>query len=315
MSGAGPVPKEAHARSGRREPARALVRAETLAATLPPLLVAAERVAATVSQGVHGRRRIGQGETFWQFRRYEPGDPTQQIDWRQSAKSQRVFIRQTEWEAAQSVWLWRDGSASMAWRSRDGLSWKRDRAELLLLALAALLARGGEHTALLGAGGVPGSGRAVLRRLLAGLGEEPPGPEDESASVPPVETLPRFARVVLFADFLLPLEEIAAVIGAYARRGVHGHLLQILDPAEETLPFSGRIRFEGCENEGEALFGRAESVRQAYSAVIAGHRRGLAGLAAGYGWTFAVHHTDQPPEPALLGIFSAMSASRRQFSR
>ena len=92
-------------------------RAEELGAALPPLLVAADRVASTVSQGVHGRRRVGQGETFWQFRRYEPGDSTLRIDWRQSAKSQRVYIRQTEWEAAQSVWLWRDASASMRYRS------------------------------------------------------------------------------------------------------------------------------------------------------------------------------------------------------
>src|SRR5690348_11078441 len=83
-------------------------RAEQLAAALPPLLVAAERVAATVAQGVHGRRRVGQGETFWQFRRYESGDPLPRIDWRESAKSQHVYVRETEWEAAQSVWLWRD---------------------------------------------------------------------------------------------------------------------------------------------------------------------------------------------------------------
>src|SRR3546814_6131026 len=78
-------------------------RAEQLAATLPPLLVAAERVAATVAQGVHGRRRVGQGETFWQYRHYDFGDQPQSIDWRQSAKSDMVFVRQMEWEAAQSV--------------------------------------------------------------------------------------------------------------------------------------------------------------------------------------------------------------------
>src|SRR3990167_11377285 len=88
-------------------------RAEALAAGLPPLLVAAERVAATVSMGVHGRRRVGQGETFWQFRRYEFGDSTQLIDWRQSAKSQPVYVRETEWEAGQSGWLLRDGSPPM----------------------------------------------------------------------------------------------------------------------------------------------------------------------------------------------------------
>ena len=92
-------------------------RAEEAAAALPPLLVAAERVAATVAQGVHGRRRVGQGETFWQFRQYQPGDAASRIDWRESAKSQRLYVRETEWEAAQSVWLWRDGSASMDYTS------------------------------------------------------------------------------------------------------------------------------------------------------------------------------------------------------
>src|SRR5689334_21902661 len=118
-------------------------RAEELAAALPPLLVAAERVATTVAQGVHGRRRVGQGETFWQFRQYEPGDSAQRIDWRESAKSERLYIRQTEWEAAQSVWLWRYGSPSMDYSSAPTLPRKRARADLLLVALAALLMRGG----------------------------------------------------------------------------------------------------------------------------------------------------------------------------
>src|SRR6478609_11485821 len=114
---------------------------EQLAAALPPLLVAARRVAATVAQGVHGRRRVGQGDSFWQFRPYVSGDPINRIDWRQSARSGREppegwLVRQTEWDAAQTVYLWRDASASMGWRSRAAASDKRDRASVLLLALA-----------------------------------------------------------------------------------------------------------------------------------------------------------------------------------
>src|SRR5262249_30048253 len=81
-------------------PAELRDRAGEAAAVLPPLLVAAERVAVTVAQGVHGRRRVGQGETFWQFRHYESGDAAARIDWRESAKSQRLYVRETEWEAA-----------------------------------------------------------------------------------------------------------------------------------------------------------------------------------------------------------------------
>src|SRR5262245_9490256 len=160
-------------------PARAspqLVRrhqAEAVAATLPPLLVAAERVASTVAQGVHGRRRVGQGDSFWQFRQYQPGDPVQRIDWRQSAKRQVAFIRENEWEAAQSVWLWCDASASMHWQSRRDLPEKRERAELLTLALMALLIRGGERIALLGQAIRPATGRSALNQLATVLMSEP----------------------------------------------------------------------------------------------------------------------------------------------
>ena len=75
------------------------LRAEAAAARLPPLVVAAERVAATVMQGVHGRRRSGQGDAFWQFRPYLPGDDAARVDWRQSAKSDRLYLRETEWES------------------------------------------------------------------------------------------------------------------------------------------------------------------------------------------------------------------------
>ncbi len=125
-------------------------RAEQLASVLPPLLVEAERVASTIVQGVHGRRRVGQGEAFWQFRRYQPGDPTSRIDWRQSARGQAVFVRENEWEAAQSVWLWCDASPSMRYSSSRELPEKQARATLLLLATASLLLRGGERIALLG---------------------------------------------------------------------------------------------------------------------------------------------------------------------
>lgn len=282
-------------------------KAEELAAALPPLLVAAERVATTVSQGVHGRRRVGQGETFWQFRRYEPGDSTQRIDWRQSAKSDRVYIRETEWEAAQSVWLWRDASPSMRYRSTDALPVKRERADLLLLALTVLLVRGGERVAMLGTGVTPSSSRAALLRIARGLED---GDAPESADVPslPVfEPLPRYGRLVLFGDFLSPLDDVRQAVSAFANRGVRGHLVQVFDPAEETLPFTGRVRFDGMEREGEILFGRVETVRERYHGELAAHRGGLAEIVRAFGWTVSVHHTDRSPVAALLELYLMLS--------
>lgn len=277
-------------------------RAEAAAAALPPLLVAAERVAATVAQGVHGRRRVGLGETFWQFRQYQPGDPASRIDWRESAKTQRLFIREMEWEAAQSVFLWRDTSASMDYASDATLPTKRARADLLILALAALLLRGGERVTLLGSGLTPTHGRAVLERMALTL--ERGGQGDE---LPAFEPLPRFAHLVLIGDLLAPLETIEARVARFAARGLKGHLLQLLDPAEESLPFTGRVRFEGLEREAPVLISRVETVRDAYIEKLARQRAGLAALARAAQWTFGTHRTDRPPYLALLALHAALA--------
>jgi uncharacterized protein (DUF58 family) len=288
-------------------------RAEQASAVLPPLLVSAERVAVTVAQGVHGRRRVGQGETFWQFRQYEPGDAAARIDWRESAKSQRLYVRETEWEAAQSVWLWRDASASMDYTSADyvaGAEWpaKRYRAELLLVALASLLVRGGERLTLLGSGIAPMSGRIALSRIAELIGRDLPEP----SSLPAFEPLPRSGQLVLIGDFLSPLETINAAIARFAAAGLKGHLLQVVDPAEEDLPFDGRVRFEGVEERDQVVISRVESIRRDYSDRFRRHREGLAAIAAALGWSFGFHRTDHPPHLALLALHAALSADRRR---
>src|SRR5262249_59909894 len=96
---------------------------------------------------------------------YPPGEPACRTAWRQPAKSDRLFLRETEWAAAQSVWLWRDASPSMRWHSGPELPPKGDRAEVLLLALAALLLRAGERVALLGSELPPSASRASLERM------------------------------------------------------------------------------------------------------------------------------------------------------
>jgi uncharacterized protein (DUF58 family) len=277
-------------------PGHAVLRAEALGSTLPPLLVAADRVAATVAQGVHGRRRVGQGDSFWQFRPYQAGDAPGRIDWRQSAKSPRTFVRETEWEAAQTVHFWRDASPSMRWRSGAAMPEKLERADLLLLATASLLLRGGERVRLLGtrSGG-------SLEAIAAALSEQP------VSDAPPNVAIPSYARVVLIGDFLQPLADIQAVIARLAGIPVRGHLLQVLDPAEALLPYSGRVRFRGVEADGDMLVPQVEGIRDAYAAALVAQQTGLADLCRAAGWRFSTHQTDAPPETALLGLYTALA--------
>ena len=283
-------------------------RAEALGARLPPLQVAAERVAATVAQGVHGRRRVGQGDSFWQYRPFSLGDDAARIDWRQSARSDRHYVRETEWEAAQTVCVWRDGSPSMRWRSKAGPVDKIERAELLLLALAALLLRGGERVRLIGGEPRGLSGRVGLDRMADQVGRLADG-----EGMPPEAPVPRHARVVLIGDFLSPLDEIQRGVARLAGVPTTGHLLQVLDPAEALLPYEGRVRFEGLEREADMLIPRVEGVRRAYADRLAAQQKGLAAIATAAGWSFAMHRTDHTPEAALLGLYMALApqAGRR----
>ena len=287
--------------------------AEALAALLPPLLAEARIIAASVATGVHGRLRAGSGDSFWQYRPLSPGESTARIDWRQSARGERLFVRETEWEAAQTVCVWRDRSASMRWRSSPDLPEKVARAELVLLALSVLLLRGAEHLSLLDDQGArhrfAGSGAAeqLARQLLA---QHVRSKTSDAPSLPDPVQLPRHARLVLIGDFLSPLDDIRALLSRLSALPVSPLLVQLLDPAEIALPYDGRVRFEGLEGEAPVLVAQASELRGDYAAALSAHRDGLASLCTSAGATLLSHRTDQRPEVLLLALHRALSPSR-----
>jgi uncharacterized protein (DUF58 family) len=301
-----------------RETSRRLrTAADAAAAHLPALLVQAQRIAATVTLGSHGRRRAGPGESFWQFRPYARDDTPQSIDWRQTAKLDHVFVREREWVAAQTVALWTDTSPSMHYRSKPALPTKAERAVVLTLALAVLLVEGGERVMRLAGNGQPqraaAAGRLAVAQMADALAAELAANIEAHRTATPRFSvpLPRHSAVVMIGDLLAPLGEIADAMKGLSRHGASGHMLQVLDPAEEALPFKGRIRFVGMEAEGSTIVERAEDARGAYQARLQQHRDGLRELAARAGWSFAVHHTDRPPQLALAALHQALTGYGR----
>lgn len=285
--------------------------AHALADRLPDLLIEAIRVASTVAHGIHGRRRPGLGETFWQFRQFQTGDAAAQIDWRRSASSDHLYVREREWEAAHTIWLWPDQSPSMVFRSHLSATSKADRALVLALASAELLVRGGERVALLGLSR-PTASRRATTRLAEILAENADSPVLQE-SLPPAERLSRFSGVLLFSDFLDPLEQISGRMTFLASNGVTGHMVQILDPAEETLPYQGRTEFLGMEGGDRWLADRAEALRPEYQARLRAHRAGLEALAARLGWSLLVHHTDRSAAEPLLTLIMRLQNSARDY--
>lgn len=279
-------------------------RAETLGQSLPALLVEAEHLAATLMLGEHGRRRAGQGDEFWQYRPAHAGDAARSIDWRRSARSDAHFVREREWQAAQSVTIWVDTARSMTFSGAADRPAKLDRARLLALALAVLLLRGGERVGL--SGMVPKPGRAQLLELVAAL----EAVDQADYGVPDVTGMVSHGRAVFLSDFLGDLDPLETALTAAADRGVRGLLLQVLDPAEEDFPFQGRTIFESMQGSLRHETQSAGDLRARYLDRLAERKARLAELARAMGWHYHCHHSGQTAQAALLWAYGALEGGR-----
>ena len=280
----------------------ALSRARQRAALMPDLLVEARRVVNTVISGWHGRRRRGIGENFWQFRPYVEGEAMSRIDWRRSARDEHIYVRDKEWEAAHTIWLWADPSPSMLYQSRAATVSKESRALVLILALAELLSRGGERIAWPGLTD-PFTARTGAERLAARLSHATGMP-----SRPDFMPLRRFSDVIVASDFLDPVEEMQEWLDPLARRGVRAHLIEIADPAEESFPYSGRTEFTDPETGAKLTAGRAETLSEDYRRLYGARRQELASWCRKLGWSYTVNHTDRLASDALVKVHMALSA-------
>ncbi|MCG6901498.1 MAG: DUF58 domain-containing protein [Rhodobacter sp.] len=278
-------------------------RAEQLAGPLPPLLAEAEHLAQAVLLGAHGRRRSGTGDEFWQYRPARAGDEARMVDWRRSARSDAHFVREKEWQAAQSVLLWVDEARSMDFSSDRNRPTKADRARLLAMAISVLLIYGGERVALASLGTPPRSSQLQLLRIAQNFTE---AKESEDYGTPVIRIMPPHSRALFVSDFMGDVVPVEAQLTRAADRGVRGVIYQVLDPVEEAFPFDGRTIFEsmGGTIRHETL--KAGDLRDRYLDRLAERKAKLADLARATDWQYACHHTNDSAQSALLWLYGAL---------
>jgi len=281
-------------------------KAETQAARLPALLARAEQLAGAVLLGDHGRRRAGMGDDFWQYRPAQLGDSRRMIDHRRSAMGDVQFVREREWQIAQSVMLWVDQGAAMRFASGDALPTKAERARVLGLAAAILLVRGGERVGLTGTRLPPRRGNAQILRLAEMFSED----ADDDYAPPEHRAMIPHARAVFISDFMGDIADVRTALTKAADRGVRGVLLHVLDPAEEAFPFRGRTVFEsiGGTMEHETL--KASDLKDRYLDRLATRKAELQHLCSVAGWQYGLHHTNTSAQSGLLWLWRALDGGR-----
>jgi uncharacterized protein (DUF58 family) len=282
---------------------RASGAARALAEAMPRLILEARRIAATVMHGLHGRRRAGPGENFWQYRRFLSGEPARRVDWRRSARDDHLYVREREWEAAHTVWLWPDRSPSMLLRSPLAQESKLERALVVTFATAEILVQAGERV------GVPNLMRPTgARNVLDKLAEVLIHDASERPSLPASFSPSALAEIVLVSDLWSPTDEVRSSIAQPAANGAHGHAVQVVDPTEEIFPYSGRVEFIEPEGAGSITAGRAEAWKSEYESRIARHRSAIRAETDRLGWSFTIHRTDRPATEILLALHARLGA-------
>ena len=280
--------------------------AEELSNKIPSLYVKADRIANTIWEGMHNRNKDGLGDNFWQFRKYEYGDPAHLIDWKKTAKSNETFIQEKELQTLQNFVIWRDTSKSMNFRSSESIDTKLYRANLFTLALTIILSKSGENIVLNGLKSKLLKGGNAVNFVSNQINEKV---TDSYKSSPNVNEIKNNSDVILIGDFLNNIIETEKTIKELSNRGINGIIIQILDPAERLFPYKGRINFNGLEGEQNILIGKAESVRNDYKKAIKIHIEKLEKLITSYSWKYILDNSEQDASISLQNICNTLTYS------
>ena len=178
-------------------------------------MLEARRIAANVIHGMHGRRRAGAGESFWQYRRFVSGDLAN-VDWRRSARDESLCPRAGMGGRAYRLAV-AGPLASMAFASKAARDSKLERALIVTFALAELLVAGGERV------GVPGlmnptASRSVIDKMAQAM------LHDEAVARQPTAVLlcgRHLAGIVVLSIFSSPSSEIRTMLAGLSASGAH----------------------------------------------------------------------------------------------
>jgi uncharacterized protein (DUF58 family) len=233
------------------------------------------------------------------------GEPAARVDWRRSARDDFLYVREQEWEAAHTVWIWPDRSPSMAFRSPLAEESKLHRALVMAFALAEILVQGGERVGFPGLTRPTGA-RNVVDKISQTMIHDPAARPSLPVGFAPAP----LAEFIMLSDLWSPFAEIKATIARLSASGSLGHVVQVVDPAEETFPYAGRIEFVEPEGAGTITAGRAENWREDYVARVARHRAEIRAETERLGWSFIIHRTDRPATELLLKLHERLGSER-----
>lgn len=233
--------------------------------------------------GEHRSRARGDGVDFAEHRPYAAGDDLRTVDWRTSARHDRVVVRRFDAARSTAMELLVDVSRSMEFGSVSPgdplVSTTKSEAAVMAAAVYGLSAlRLGDPVTLSLVGETPQvhtprRGEAQLAALCTDLAQALPAAAPSAAlddAVARATTrLRRPGRVIVITD---ALDEDLGWLGRLTTAATRGHgvaVIQVVDPAEQDLSHDRAAEFEDPET-GRRLATDPDRVRRLYCSLFDG---------------------------------------------
>ncbi|MEY4568186.1 MAG: hypothetical protein RLY14_3156 [Planctomycetota bacterium] len=277
-----------------------------LAAQIKRLDLRAQMVVRGFLQGLHASPFQGFSVEFSEHRRYVPGDDPKDIDWLAYAKTEKYYVKKFESETNLTGYLMVDMSQSMAYTYRQQLT-KLDYSICLVAALSYLMIMQQDPVGVVTFDSKireslpPKSRRGQLPNILSLLTKvKATGKTDLAGSVRQLAAMARHrSLIMIFSDIL---GEVPEALAAFRQLRFSGHdviVFHVLDEAEVTFPFTGRVLLEDPES-GQSMPVDADVVRKQYREEVEAFRQQLKTGCAESRIDYVPIDTGMPYDKALM---------------
>ncbi len=265
--------------------------------------------------GLHRSPYHGFSVEFAEYRQYNDGESTRNIDWKIFAKTDRYYTRIFEDETNLKATLLLDRSASMGFESA-GVT-KLRYGTLLCAALAYLMIKQRDAVGLavfderINTMIPHRSVRRQLFHLMKTLGETVPGAKTEISGTlhGMAERIKRKGLIVLVSDLFDEPSRIINGLKHFRHRGHEMIVFHLLDPMELSLDYNGEVRFVDLET-GEKLRSRPWLVKKEYRREVGLWAAELERSSKENGIDYNLITTDTPFDKALFSYLSKRQRMR-----
>ena len=274
----------------------------------PKIIFESSILSRNIIQGLHASRISGKGEDFWQFKEYRQGDSVSSIDWRKSAASDKVLVKQKENETAKTIYFYFDKTKSMFFKSKKDLQSKYQIAVLLLLTLSRLFLKNRENVYHFK------TNKNIIKcsNDLSSFNESFLF-EEQNINFPDKSLLVNNSICFIISDFLYDIKAINNFLINLKQKNISGFLIQILDPLEANFSIKENLILNDLETNAKLRVDESNKFKDFYDKKLKGLQNSLNDLCKSSNWSYVFQNTGKNITPVLLEICDSITIKKKWF--